>query len=136
MTQTLRSLVVEDEFVGRKLLMTILEPLGLCVAAKDAEEALTGVRMAMIEQNPYNLICLDIGLPGMNGNEVLTQIRRIEAEYGIQPGDGAKIIMTTAMEDAKSIMQAFKGQCDGYIVKPITRDKLLDQLRLQKLLAT
>ncbi len=125
----LRILVVEDEFISRKLLMTFLQPLGVCQVAKDAAEALQAVQLSFKEKKPYDLICLDIKLPGMDGQEVLKKIRALEAEHDIMPGDGAKIIMTTAIEDPASIMTAFKGQCEAYLVKPIQEARLLEQIK-------
>ena len=47
----------------------------------------------------------------------------------ISPGNGAKIIMTTVMDDPKGIMDTFKKQCDAYLIKPVDKTKLLDQIR-------
>jgi len=43
--------------------------------------------------------------------------------------------MTTALDDSKNIMAAFREQCDLYLVKPIDRDKLIESLRTMKLIA-
>ncbi len=127
--KSLRMLVVEDEFISRKLLLAFLHPLGLCQAAKDATEALLAVELSFKENQPYDLICLDIKLPDLDGQETLKRIRALESGHGIMPGDGAKIIMTTAIEDPASIMQAFKGQCEAYLVKPIHEARLLEQIK-------
>ncbi len=83
----------------------------------------------MEDGEPYHLICLDIMLPKLDGQAVLKEIRRIEEERGIFGLSGTKIIMTTALGDAGNIMTAFRSQCEGYIQKPITRDKLEAMMR-------
>jgi two-component system chemotaxis response regulator CheY len=52
----------------------------------------------------------------------------MEAERGIGPDKGVKVIMTTAMNDADVIMESFNARCDGYIVKPVRREKLFEEI--------
>jgi two-component system chemotaxis response regulator CheY len=124
----LQILVVEDELTSRKILASFLKPLGHCDTATDGMEAASIVRQSLEAGTPYNLICLDIKLPGMDGHAVLKEIRRMESEHGFQTGDGAKVIMTTVMDDPKSIMGAFKSQCEAYLLKPVEKSKLMEQL--------
>lgn len=130
----MRILVVEDDFVSRCLLCELLAPYGSCHVATDGKEALDAVRRALDAKEPYQLICLDIMMPNMNGQEALRQIRALESERGIMLGEGVKIIMTTALSDAKNILEAFNEQCEAYLVKPITRDTLTRQLQTLGLL--
>ena len=125
---SLQILVVEDELTSRKILTSFLKPLGQCDTATDGLEAVAMIRQSLEAGTPYSLICLDIKLPGMDGHAVLKEIRRMENERGIDPGNGAKVIMTTVMDDPKSIMGAFKNQCEAYILKPIEKSKLMEQL--------
>jgi two-component system, chemotaxis family, chemotaxis protein CheY len=125
---SLHILVVEDELTSRKILTSFLKPLGHCDNATDGLEAVALVRQSLEAGTPYSLICLDIKLPGMDGHAVLKEIRRLEHERGIDPGNGAKVIMTTVMDDPKSIMGAFKSQCEAYILKPVEKNKLMEQL--------
>ena len=67
-------------------------------------------------------------MPEMSGYDVLEEIRRLETDRGIHGLSGVKVIMTTALDDHESIMDAFGAQCEGYLVKPIDRNKLYDQL--------
>jgi two-component system chemotaxis response regulator CheY len=55
-------------------------------------------------------------------------VRRHEAEHGLGGDNGVKIIMTTALSDPQNVMQAFKGQCDAYVVKPIEFQKLTAEM--------
>ncbi|TCL64770.1 two-component system chemotaxis response regulator CheY [Hydrogenispora ethanolica] len=130
----MKTLIVEDDFVSRRLLQIILAPYGPCDIAVNGKEAIEAFRLAWQEKSPYQLICLDIMMPELGGQEVLKTIRAIEREMSVDWGDGAKIIMTTALHDHENIKQAFQEQCEAYLVKPIERVKLLQQLREMQLI--
>lgn len=126
----MKILIVEDDFISRTVLQEILAPWGRCHQAVDGREALTAHRRALDEGDPYNLICLDIMMPNMDGQEALRRIRELEKQRKIGGSDMVKVIMTTALDDPKSIMTALvKGSCEGYLVKPIRRETLLAKLR-------
>lgn len=125
----MKTLIVEDDFVSRRLLQAILSPYGLCHVAVNGREAINAFNLAWEEDSRYDLICLDIMMPEMDGHEVLQEIRRLEDEKGVVGLDGVKIIMTTALSDPRTIMKAFKDQCEDYLVKPIHKAKLLEKIR-------
>ena len=78
----------------------------------------------------YDLVCLDIMMPGKNGHEVLKELRQIEISKGIQGADTTKVFMITALDDAKNIMEALVvGRCEAYLTKPVSRTRLEEQLR-------
>lgn len=125
----MRVLVVEDDFTSRRLLSLYLAPYGECDVAVDGHEALEAFRMALEEKQPYDVICLDIMMPNMDGHEALKRIRALEEEHGVLLGEGVKIIMTTALGDSKNIFKAFNEQCEAYLVKPIEQEKLAEELK-------
>ena len=127
-TEGLRCLIVEDDFTSRLLLQKFLAPFGEAHVAVDGEEALAAVKMSLEECAPYQLICLDIMMPKLDGQSVLQHLRQLEEEHGILLGNGAKVVMTTCLSDYRNIMNAFRGQCDAYIVKPVERSNLIVQL--------
>ena len=118
----MKTLIVEDDFMSRKLMFAYLSPLGECDIAANGSEALEAFMMAYEAGKHYDLITLDLMMPEMSGQEVLKRIRRIEEERGHTAA--ARIIMTTALKDGQNVMTAFKSQCDGYLVKPIESEKL------------
>lgn len=124
----MRILVVEDDPVSNTLLTSMLTKYG----ETDSMETGTGVVTMFVDahgkKQPYDLICLDIMLPGMDGQEILKQIRLWEEQSDILGLDGVKIIMITALSDRFNIMEAFRSQCEGYIVKPIRHEKVREQL--------
>lgn len=126
----MRFLIVEDDFTSRTLLQKILSPYGDCDIAVDGDEAIQAFRLAHEEKEPYDLICMDIMMPHTDGQQALKAIREIEKEMDIDDADEVKVIMTTALGDPKTVMEAYyKGGAASYIVKPITRQKLLDEVK-------
>jgi two-component system chemotaxis response regulator CheY len=125
----MRTLIVDDDFPTRKLLNAYLSPYGACDQVVDGDEAVEAVGLALEEEEPYQLVCLDIMMPNKDGQAVLREIRAMEERYGIHGRRGVPIIMITALGDAENIMEAFKSQCEGYITKPIEREALLEKLR-------
>ncbi len=125
----MKTLIVEDEFTNRIILQQTLEVYGVVHVAVNGVEAVEAVRAALDAHAPYDLICLDIMMPEMDGQEALKQIRALELERKKCGSDGVKIIMTTALTDPVSIMQAFCEQTDAYIVKPVDRGALIKELR-------
>ncbi len=129
---SIKTLIVEDDFMSRKVMLAYMSPLGECDIAANGSEAIEAFMMAHAAGNPYHLIALDIMMPEMSGQEVLRRIRQVETDQGLA---AVKIVMTTALDDAKNIMDAFKNQCEGYLVKPIMYETLMEMLRDLKLLA-
>jgi two-component system, chemotaxis family, chemotaxis protein CheY len=127
-------LIAEDDFVSRKLLQAILSPYGECHIAVNGKEALLAFELAWKERTPYDLICMDIMMPEMDGHEALNRIRRLEAGKGIPASEGAKVIMTTALKDRTNVMNAYKSQCDAYLTKPFDRMRLLDEIKKMHLI--
>jgi len=130
----MRSLVVEDDLTSRRVLQRFMSDYGPCEVAVTGTEALQAFRKSVEEKQRFDVICLDIRLPEMDGQEVLKEIRRLESEKGILGLDGAKVIMTTALKDSQNVIPAFRSQCDAYLVKPFDRQKLTHELETLGLL--
>ncbi len=129
MGKSMRFLVVEDDFVSRKILQTFLAEIDECDIAKDGKEAIDLFTIALDEQKPYSMICMDIMMPNMSGRDALRGIRYIEDEREIIGSDKVKVIMTTALDDPKNIVGAFRDQCEAYLVKPITKAEVLKTMK-------
>jgi len=126
----MKTLIVEDDFIARRLLKEILSSVGECDIAIDGEEAVQAFRMALDDKKPYDLITMDIMMPNMDGQMALKKIRELEKDRGIQGDREVRVIMTTALDDPKTVVEAYyRGGATSYLVKPITRKKLMDQIR-------
>lgn len=125
----MRTLIVEDDFTSRKLLQRILLPYGECDIAVNGLEALDAFKLAKIEKRPYDLICLDILMPNMDGHKVLRKIRETEVISDINEADRVKVVITTALADYKNVKKAMQGKCQAYLLKPIGKRRLLEKLQ-------
>lgn len=125
----MKSLIVEDDYTSQYLMQKILEPFGPYHLAEDGRQAVQAVQTALDKGEPFDLICLDIMMPKMDGQEALRQIREMEGVRGIAPGEGARIIMITALADRANVVRSGVQGCDRYLLKPINRKQMLDALR-------
>jgi two-component system chemotaxis response regulator CheY len=125
----MKILIVEDDYASQQLLRRYLQDQGETVIADDGEKAVAAFRQAFETQSPFDLICLDIMLPALDGQQVLTRVRAMEESVGIGGLAGCKVIMLTALRDAENVMRAFRSQCEGYLSKPISKERLYREIR-------
>lgn len=130
----MKTLIIDDGIAHSGIAEKLMIAYGECDIANTGEKGLEKYRAAFLEQTPYDLILLDIVLPGINGHEVINEIRRFEEMHQQFGSAKVKIVMMSAREDNKTIMQSFREQCEGYIIKPITRKKVLKWLHELELL--
>jgi len=131
----MRVLIVDDDPSTSKLLLKYLRQLGDCEPVNNGHDALSLFRKSFRESYSFDLICLDINMPGMDGHQTLIEIRNIEHEEGLHIGEGTKILMISALDDDDSIMESFMKLCDGYLTKPIKKKELLRKLEEIELLS-
>jgi two-component system, chemotaxis family, chemotaxis protein CheY len=124
----MKILIAEDDSATQKLMQRYLSSYGDCTVAADGEEAVNAFVEAQNRKQPYELLCLDIMMPKMSGHQVLQDVRRIEGELGISGLDGVKIVMTTALGDSKNVIGAFREGCEAYVVKPVKKEKLYEEM--------
>lgn len=125
----LKALIAEDDFLSRKFMMRLLSKYGECDVTVDGNECIEAFTMALDANEGYDLICLDIMMPVMDGYETLKKIREIEMERGISEDAWTKIIMTTALNEGRNVMKAFDLGCSAYAGKPIDQVKFENVLR-------
>jgi len=126
----MKALVVEDDFASRKLLQKILSPYAEVDIAVNGVEAIEAFARSLDDGTPYDLICMDIMMPEMDGQAALKRIRSIERDKAIPPAQEAKVIMTSALDDPKNVVEAYyKGGATSYVPKPIDKQMLLHLLK-------
>ncbi len=120
----MRILIAEDDFASRKFMLRFLTKYAEVDVTVDGQEAVNAFELALEDGEPYDLVCLDVMMPNMDGLEALETIRQIEAGYDTAT-KRARVIMTTALNEVNQVDKAFQLGCEGYAVKPIDTDKFL-----------
>lgn len=117
----MKILILEDDRITGTLLLRILTKFGDCVWVEDGRMAVDFFEEGFRNHHAFDLICMDLILPSMNGQEVLRYLRKVERKESIQR---TKVLVITAYGDQKNISRAFRHQCDGYLIKPVEKEKL------------
>lgn len=125
----MRILIVDDDLTSQTLMRKILAPYGDCDTASDGEQAVQAFRSAWEEKQPYTLICMDIMMPKIDGKQALKIMRELETRMEVEEKDKARIVMTTSLAQQEQVMEAVKGGATWYLVKPITKQKMVDELK-------
>lgn len=120
----LRILLVEDDFTSRVILQGLLRAYGDCHIAVNGREAVEAFRATCCSSDSYDLICMDVRMPEMDGTEAVRKIRDIEEENEVLSSSGVTIFMTTMIRDLKTVSSSYKALCDAYLLKPINGAQL------------
>jgi two-component system chemotaxis response regulator CheY len=127
-------LIAEDDFASRKFMMRFLSKYGEVDVTVDGMEAIDAYTMALEANEPYDLVCLDIMMPTLDGYQALKAIRDLEKSRNIPDEDQVKIIMTTALSEGRYVTKAFELGCVAYAGKPIDQQKFENVLRKLELI--
>lgn len=130
----MRILIAEDDYVSRKFLYKFLSKFGECDVTVDGMEAIEVFMMGLEEGQYYDLVCLDIMMPEVDGIKALKTMRKLEEENEVPKDRRAKIIMTTALNDTDKIFDSYDSGSEAYAVKPIDTDKLIDVMKKLELI--
>lgn len=122
----MRALVVDDDPTSAAVLEQMLQPHFTVTIARNGREGLSIYYQSLTENQPFDVIFLDIMMPELSGHDVLEEIRRHEAKT---PEAGqARVVMTTALDDMRHILRSSTLGCQAYLTKPISRIRLNDEL--------
>ena len=124
----MRILIVEDDTNSRKFLQKILSKYGECDAAVDGLEALEAFILSINDEKAYDLVCLDLMLPKVDGVATLKAIRDLEKRKKVPQGDLVKVIITTALDDDEFVKSASELGYDLFLSKPINMKLLIEGL--------
>ena len=125
----MRILIAEDDFASRLFMKKFLSKYGECDVVVDGIEAIDAYLNSINEEYIYDLICLDIMMPRLDGMKALKSIRDIEKQHNILTEKKVKIIMTTALNDKETVSNAYDSGCEAYAWKPIEIDKFILVMR-------
>lgn len=126
----MRALIVDDDFYSRIMLHDMLRAVADCHIAVNGEEAVDAFKRAIEDGRPYDLVCMDLVMPEMDGQQALREMRALEEERGVDQVDRCSIFVVSMVEDNRETNEAFfLGGADCFLVKPIEETKLLAELR-------
>jgi two-component system chemotaxis response regulator CheY len=132
----MKSLIVEDDPVSSQVLEKMISRYGAFDAVADGKAAIDHFLRAHESNSPYDLVLMDIMMPEINGLQSVLSIREIEASMNMPLTRKVKVIMTTALDDPRTVMKAlYESDANSYLVKPIRLQKLVDELRKLKLIS-
>src|SRR6185312_17043827 len=117
MSTQLRVLVIDDEPPIRRFLRTSLSAQGYSIL--EAEDGESG--LAMLSRNAIDIVVLDLGLPGIDGLEVLKRLR--------EGGSSIPVIVLSSRDDEKGKVAALDLGADDYVTKPFGMEELLARIR-------
>ena len=123
----MKSMIVDDELMSRMMLTAIIGLHGECKQAASGAEAVAYFSEALDAGSPYDLVCLDLEMPGMNGLEALGRIRETVRARGACPP--FKVFIMTGGNHADDLDQGLLGgEFDRYFLKPYNREVILRTL--------
>ena len=124
-----KCLVVDDDELGRELLVMYLDGIADCDMAENGLKAVEMFRTAFEGGRPYDLILLDIVMPEMDGHGAAKEIRTIEREWGLAINSGVRIVVLSSLNTPGDVIQAYvSAKSAAHLVKPVQPDKLLATL--------
>lgn len=122
----LKILIVDDNPINQKLMLKWLSDFGECSQVKDGAHAIKEFHQEMLKGDPYDLFILDLNMPKINGNRVLSHIREYEEAFELK--EYLKVIMFSGENSGDKVMELFKLGCEHYLVKPVQKEKLFQAM--------
>lgn len=127
----MKFLVIDDDHVSRMKMQAILESFGDCFAVKNGRDGLSAFSKDLNKDRSIEVITLDITMPGMDGIEVLHNIREIEKKNKILKEDRVTVIMVTSHSKKDDIITCLQAGCNDYVIKPFSIESI--DIKLNKL---
>ena len=129
---SINSLVVEDNTIFQKIMYNILKNYGSCTVAKNGFDGLEQYKKSLEDNLHFDLICLDIEMPKMDGVTLLDKIRKLEKEHISEKR--SIIVMVTANGEQEVVRRCCRLGCSSFLIKPVDKHNLDKVLKKHKLL--
>ena len=119
-------LLIDDNALNRELIKEYLDGVADCTEVNNGVDGLNYFIKSKKDDVQFDVILLDISMPGMDGVTVLKKIRDFEHKEGISDDNRVPIIMETAFSEPQ--LRSFNTGCDDYILSPIKRSDLISKI--------
>ena len=118
--ENLRVIIVDDSIMMRNILMSYIHDYGIkeIKYAADGASALREISESRALGMPFDIVFLDWNMPGATGYDVLTQCRANNLN------DNTAIVMVTAENKQRNVLEAIKAGATAYMIKPISKTEL------------
>ncbi len=123
----MRALIVDDELLNAVILMKYLGEDWECDFAINGTDAVDSFVNSCQKKVPYDLVCMDIMMPEMSGLNAVKALRDYEASHAVSKKAG--ILIVTALADTADRLESHACGCDGYLVKPVTKQQFTEELQ-------
>ena len=124
----MRSLIIEHDLECRRILCETLKQYGECCFAENRDDGIDVFREAWMTGKPFQLVCLDIMMPNMEGTELLHLIHASVSGMMLEGYTQPQILLTTSMTDTANVAEYYQKICDYHLTKPITIEELQETL--------
>lgn len=123
----MKALVMDNDFINRRVLQLLFTEFGRCDSADCDSVTLSMVEDALKKRRPYGLIVLNT-FSQIDWVKTLHRIKDMEKNYALFGKDGARIMIISSDTDKKTIIKAFRNQCDAFIPKPAKKREIKNAL--------
>ncbi len=122
-------LIAEDDFVSRRFLNKVLSQYGECDMTIDGIETVEAFVIAHDIGKPYDILCLDIMMPKIDGLRALKAIRDFEQRKKIADDKRCKVIVTSALGEAEVAFDTYRIGKEVYLTKPISIEDITKAMK-------
>ena len=122
----MRYLVIDDEPIARRQLRLLLESHGRVDEAPDAIAGLQRIRDAIADNDPFDLVCIDLSMPGPSGIDAIKMVKDVDQK--LRHGKHTNVVVVTASDDQKDMRAALQQHVDGYLLKPVTPGQIVETI--------
>lgn len=125
----LRILIVDDSTSARYQVAQHLAEYGSCEQARDGLEAVALVESSLTEEEPFDLIVMDVEMPRLNGIEAVRRINDLFESHAVPEEKRSRIIMLSSHGDAGRVLKAqYDAGADLYVTKPFKPETLIQAM--------
>lgn len=125
----MKILIAEDQAIIREMMVKMLTGIGHIESFDTGRKALQAFEQAFKDSDPFELMILDVSMPGMSGIDLLKSVRAFEARYKVIKAAQVKVLMMTSYADKETVIACYLAGCNDYAVKPFNSRVVIEKIR-------